>query len=224
MSGHERFYLIHKRTNLMRGKIMGLMCCGAMFLLGCQSNQSTTKMAANSAASEQPCIDLDKKLAAASTQPAAQPAAEAQPAKKIATFGPAQKLAASDEVPVSKVLAAPEQYKDKYVRLTGKVTTVCPKRGCWVRIASDAKAPAGEDVFVKFRDPSEGFLVPLEAAGHDATIEGTVKLGMISEAMARHFKEDAGAPQEEIEKIVGPQKQIVIAGPALAVEGIEKAE
>jgi hypothetical protein len=209
----------------MRGRIIALVCTAAL-LVGCH-NDKNGEMKMKSASSEQPCREMDNKLAAAATQPTAPaPAAQQQKAepKVVATYGPAQKLSAADEVPVSKVLASPEQYKDKYVRLTGKVSGVCPKRGCWIRVAGDANAQAGNDVFVKFRDPPEGRLIPMEAQGHDVTVEGTIKMGMMSEAMARHFKEDAGAPQEEIDKIVGPQKQIVIAGPAVAIEGIHKTE
>jgi hypothetical protein len=42
------------------------------------------------------------------------------------------------------------------------------------------------------------------------------------ERAARHFKEDAGAPREEIEKIIGPQKQVMIAGAVVAIEGVEQ--
>jgi hypothetical protein len=63
----------------------------------------------------------------------------------------------------------------------------------------------------------------MEAAGKNVTIEGTLKVGQMSEAAARHFAEDGGAPQAQIDKIVGPQPQLVLSGPVVAIEGIEKA-
>jgi len=50
-----------------------------------------------------------------------------------------------------------------------------------------------------------------------------LKVGQMSEAAARHFAEDGGAPQAQIDKIVGPQPQLVLSGPVVAIEGIEKA-
>ena len=42
----------------------------------------------------------------------------------------------------------------------------------------------------------------------------------ISEAQARHYKEDAGASPEEVAKIVGPQKQYIVASPSARVAGV----
>jgi hypothetical protein len=205
---------------------------------GCQSSSSsTTKPVTASAHGESAVCDapdtalvepLDKKAAAAEpAAAAATPApAEAEKPKVFATFGAEQKLTDADAVPASKVIANPAEYADKYVRVTGKVTQVCEKKGCWVRVApAEAGAAPAEgtgDIFIKFRDPPAGRLVPMEALGKDVVVEGTLKAGQMSERAARHFKEDAGAPEEEINKIVGPQKQMFITGAALKIEGVEK--
>ena len=63
--------------------------------------------------------------------------------------------------------------------------------------------------------------MPAEAVGQQVTVEGTLKQGTLSEKAARHFKEDAGAPQEEIEKIVGPQKQLLVSGAVVQIQGID---
>ena len=153
------------------------------------------------------------------------PAIEGTPtvAKSFAKFGEEQKLAAADTVPVSSVLASPDQYEGKYVRMSGVVTAVCPKKGCWMRVASADAKPGDANVFIKFPDPPEGMYIPLEAVGHTTTIEGTVKNGTMSEAAARHFKQDAGASADEIAQVVGDQKQVMIAKPAVTIEGVGKA-
>jgi hypothetical protein len=140
-------------------------------------------------------------------------------AKLSAKFGADQKLTDADAVPVEKVLASPDDYAGKYVRLTGIISAVCPTKGCWLRVAPEPGAGEG-NVFVKFMDPPEGRLIPMEAVGHDVTVEGVLKNATISEAQARHLKMDAGASQEEIDKIVGPQKQMMIAGPGVVIEGV----
>jgi hypothetical protein len=139
--------------------------------------------------------------------------------KLIAKFGADQKLTDADTIPVQKVLAAPDDYAGKYVRLTGIVSAVCPTKGCRLRVAPEPGAGQG-NVFVKFVDPPEGRLIPMEAVGHDVTVEGVLKNGTISEAQAKHLKLDAGATQEEVDKITGPQKQMMIARPAVVIEGV----
>lgn len=144
----------------------------------------------------------------------------------VALYGGELKLSEADAVPAAKVVADPGQYKDKTVRITGKVASVCEKKGCWLRVVPNesVKGPSSGDIFIKFRDPPAGRLIPMEAVGHEVVIEGTLKEGKMSEAAARHFLEDGGASQEEIDKIVGPQPQLVVQGPVVAIEGIEKAD
>jgi hypothetical protein len=146
-------------------------------------------------------------------------------AAPVAVFGGEPKLTDADAVPLSKVIADPTPFKNQYVRLTGTVSSVCAKKGCWLRVVPEqtasGEAPKG-DVFIKFKDPPAGRLIPMEAIGHKVTVEGTLKQGMMPEAAARHFKEDGGASKEEVEKIVGPQPQLLVSGPVVAIEGIEK--
>ena len=59
-----------------------------------------------------------------------------------AHFGAAFKLADAESVSADKVFAAPADYRDKYVRIRGKVSAVCPKRGCWLRVVPSHFAAA----------------------------------------------------------------------------------
>lgn len=133
-----------------------------------------------------------------------------------ATFGqPAPEASNAPVVPVEELQANIAKYDGKPLRVTGKVSDVCAKKGCWLKLGS-----GGEPLFVKFTCPVGDRLIPAEAVGKDAVVEGTVKVVEISERQARHFKEDAGAPPEEIAKIVGPQKQYIVASPSARVLGI----
>src|SRR4051812_4129957 len=140
------------------------------------------------------------------------------PSGTRAAFGAPMKLTDDKAVPVETLLADPAKFDGKYVRITGTVNDVCPKKGCWLTL-HDQKT--NEDLFVKFPDPEEGRLIPMNATGKPAVIEGTVKVKEISESMARHYKEDKGAPREEIEKIKGPQKQVSITNGSAEVEGVQ---
>ncbi len=155
-----------------------------------------------------------------SATPATQPVATTQPAETMTTFGqPAADAADAPVVPVQTLLAEVDKYEGRFVRITGAVAEVCPKKGCWLKLGG-----AEEALFVKFTCPIDGRLIPTEAIGKTAIIEGTVKVKQISEAEARHYKEDAGASLEEIARIVGPQKQITVAAPAARIAGLAKAE
>ncbi|MBC8108845.1 MAG: DUF4920 domain-containing protein [Anaerolineae bacterium] len=200
--------------------IRKLLITCSMFILatGCASREQTTAQHAHEDEAVCAMPEIEGKVAAA---PATQPA---KPAKTFAKFGSEQKLSDAEAVPVSAVLASPDEYNGKYVRLTGVVTSVCPKKGCWMRVAADGAKPGDGNVFIKFPDPPEGMYIPLEAVGHEAVIEGTIKNGQMSQAAARHFKQDAGASAEEIEKVVGPQKQVMLAQPAVAIEGVKNPQ
>ena len=76
----------------------------------------------------------------------------------------------------------------------------------------------GNDVFVKFTCPVEGRLIPMEAEGRTALVEGTLEVKVISEEEARHYRQDAGASPEEIAKIVGPQTEIKLNSPAAMID------
>ena len=136
------------------------------------------------------------------------------PAVKYASFGEAPKGGDVPVVAVDQLLAKVREYDGKYLRVTGRVSDVCAKKGCWLKLGD------GEALFVKFTCPVGERLIPKEAVGKAAEVEGTVKVTQISEAQARHFKEDAGASPEEIAKIVGPQKQVTVASPSARVAGV----
>lgn len=123
---------------------------------------------------------------------------------------------ASDVVPVAAVFANPDMYADKEIRVSGEIDEVCSKMGCWLTVRS------GNDVmrarFVESGSCANGFFVPLDAAGHQIILSGTVRREEISQETARHYLEDAGAPQSEIEKIVGPQQALAMVCTSVAIE------
>ena len=76
-------------------------------------------------------------------------------------------LAAAEKVPISRLLADPEDYVGQTVRVAGLVTDVCPMRGCWIKLA--AADDKDEEIRVKVED---GVIVfPMEANGRHAVID-----------------------------------------------------
>jgi hypothetical protein len=179
----------------------------AASVAGCQGNK------------EQPLHGTSTRRASVAPETPFAPAPAQAPT--IATYGEPLKLAASDTVPVATVMHQPGDYEGKYVRVAGTVTKVCPRKGCWLELA-DASGASKDTLFVKFEDPASGRLIPMEAVDKNVVVEGTVKLREIPESHARHLKEEAGAPTEELAKIVGPQKQLMLTDPRAQIAGVTK--
>ncbi len=140
-------------------------------------------------------------------------------ASKYADFGEPMKLDSAEPVSIAKILAAGDKYDGEYMRVSGKVASVCAKKGCWLRMSSEG---ANDTVFVKFTCPVDGRLIPMEAVGHDVVVEGTVTVETLTQADARHYAEDAGKSPEEIAKIVGSRKQMRMKAPAARILGMPK--
>jgi len=76
-------------------------------------------------------------------------------------------LSLKETTPISAILADPDAYVGKTLRIQGLVVEVCAKRGCWINIAGDKPF---EKLHVKVDD---GVIVfPLTARGKTATVEG----------------------------------------------------
>ncbi len=134
-----------------------------------------------------------------------------------AHFGEPMRLPETDTLPLEKVLAQPTEFDGKFIRVSGTVSQVCEAMGCWMEMKD---AASGKTLFVKFTCPTEGRLIPMDAIGHQAVVEGKLDVTQISEDEARHYKEEAGASAAEVAKIVGPQKQLRMGSPAALVIGI----
>lgn len=170
--------------------MVGLLSLGLVIWSGCATTKSQGE---HQTAGPKPCSQLAE--------------------GKSTDFGEPMKLTDKDTLCLGRVLSDPSQYDGQYIRVGGKVDSVCAKKGCWMRLA----ACKGETVFVKFTCPIKGRLIPMEAAGKRAVVEGTLEVKEISEEEARHYAEDDGASPEEIAKIVGPQKTVRISSPAARI-------
>ena len=98
------------------------------------------------------------------------------------------------------------------VRFEGDITATCPKKGCWMGVAS------GEDtVFVRFLD--YGFFVPTEGAeGKRAVMQGEAFFDTLTVDARRHYAEDAGATEEEIAAIIEPELRLAFTATGVMIE------
>lgn len=83
--------------------------------------------------------------------------------------------------------------------VTGKVTEVCQKKGCWMKLEKEN----GEAMRVTFKDYA--LFMPKDIAGKDVVIRGKAYSDTVTVDVLRHFAEDAGKSQAEIEAITEPE-------------------
>jgi hypothetical protein len=85
-----------------------------------------------------------------------------------------------------------------FTKVKGTIKEVCSKKGCWMTLDMGNE----KDLMVRFKD--YGFFMPLEAKG-DVIINGFATISETSVEELRHYAEDAGASEQEIEAIVAPE-------------------
>lgn len=93
----------------------------------------------------------------------------------------------SKKVSLAKVIANPNEYAGKTVRIEGVVVRSCKMEGCWAEIAPTAE---GKSVRVKMKD--HAFFIPLQSAGAFAKAEGVFSVKTLSKAEVDHLIEDGG--------------------------------
>jgi len=90
------------------------------------------------------------------------------------------------------------------VKFTGTVQEVCQAKGCWMTIASSENTDS--PIMVRFKD--YGFFMPKDIAGQQVIMEGHAFKETTPVEELRHYAEDAGKPQEEIEAITEPKEEV----------------
>lgn len=92
--------------------------------------------------------------------------------------------------------------------VTGTITEVCQKAGCWVKLENEE----GDDIFVKFKetDGNHELVIPKDFAGKTAIVHGKASKKTISVKDQKHYAEDAGDSEEEIAKITKPKQELRI--------------
>jgi len=91
------------------------------------------------------------------------------------------------------------------VKVEAVINSICQKKGCWMYVDLGEQT----EMLVRFKDYE--FFVPMDAIGDTAIIEGLAKVDTLSVEWLKHLKEDANAPQEEIDAITEPKIMYSIA-------------
>jgi hypothetical protein len=106
-------------------------------------------------------------------------------------------------VKISELMAHPDKYVGKAVRVEGLITAVCPRRGCWMELASDKEFQA-----IKIKVDDGVMVFPLDAKGKTAVAEGVfTRIEVPAERVAemrRHEAEEKGVAFDP-KSVKGPE-------------------
>lgn len=85
------------------------------------------------------------------------------------------------------------------VKFSGVIQKVCQKKGCWMNVALTDE----DNTFIRFKD--YGFFMPFNAAESNVIVNGKAFVSVISVDELKHYAEDEGKSQEEIDAITEPE-------------------
>jgi len=118
--------------------------------------------------------------------------------------------------PIADIVADPDAWKDKEVRVQGKVTGVCPASGCWMDLEAD-----GATLRVKV-DHGGPIAFPVETIGKTAVAQGSLRIIELSReryvAWHRHVAEELGEEFDESSVGDGPYRLVQIEPTGVEVE------
>ncbi len=126
--------------------------------------------------------DRGPKSEAATPSQAVTPVTAPAPGK---TFGAGVSVA--EVTSISTILATPDAFKGKTVKVEGMVTDVCPKRGCWFEMAGE-----GTGQKLKFKVVDGEMVFPVDSKGMYAQAQGQVSVKELSlEESKQHAEYEA---------------------------------
>ena len=98
------------------------------------------------------------------------------------------------------------------VKLKGEINEVCQMKGCWMTV------DAGNDTKIRVTFKDYGFFVPKDAAGKTAVFEGEAKFETVDVKTLKHYAEDAGKSQEEIDAITESETRLTFVATGVEIE------
>lgn len=116
----------------------------------------------------------------------------------------------AEAMTVAAVMKSADEMNGKTVTLTGEVTEVCVKKGCWMAIRGDEGGPA---VRVTMKDYA--YFVPSKVSGMNATVKGDLSVKVLDRATAEHYAEDAKEAGKPAPKIEAGSREVAIVSVGL---------
>lgn len=122
-----------------------------------------------------------------------------------------EKVQTNNAINIADIPAKLEYNKEFNTKVKAKVLDVCPKKGCWLKLAVNDSTTA----FVKMKD--YGFFLPTAVKGKTIILDGEVSMVTTSVDELQHYAKDAKKPQAEINAITKPKKEIRFTATGITV-------
>lgn len=136
----------------------------------------------------------------------ADPTASAEPPAPEAAAAPAEApveasaqhfggpFTVSAAVPAATVLSAPEDHAEGPVRMTGELSEVCQKMGCWAVVRDDA----GNSIRVTMKDHAFG--IAKDSRGKACDVEGQLVKKAVDPKTIEHYESEGATDHPEAGK------------------------
>ena len=113
-------------------------------------------------------------------------------------------ITAKNAITYDELVKKMEKADSLNTKVTGTVSAVCQKKGCWMTMVSDK--PGQPEMRVTFKDYA--FFMPKDISGKKVVIDGYSLVETTSVDDLRHYAQDAGKSKEEITKITQPKREL----------------
>ena len=130
------------------------------------------------------------------------------PADAGMTFG--EKITSEGSISSGALVEKLATEKTIEAKVEGEVSQVCTAEGCWLKMKANDKT-----IMVKMKDHK--FLVPLSMNGKTIVVKGIAEQKVTSVEMLKHYAEDAGKTQADIDAIKEPKQEIIIQATGIVV-------
>lgn len=120
-------------------------------------------------------------------------------------------------VAIADLLKDPDAYAGQEVKVSGKISDVCPKKGCWMEL----RDAGDQGLRVKVED--DVIVFPQDAKGKNAVARGIVEIKEMDRAQylgwMQHLAEERGETFDESTLGSGPYRIIQLAGLGAEIGG-----
>lgn len=139
--------------------------------------------------------------------------AQAQPPNVPATPGSnfGAKVDPKNATDIKELPAILDNKEQADVKVKAKVLDVCPKKGCWLKLAVNDSTTA----FVKMQDYA--FFLPTAVKGKTVIVDGEAMKKTTSVAELKHYAADAKKSDAEIAAITKPEEEIRLTAKGIVV-------
>ncbi|HUC80009.1 MAG TPA: DUF4920 domain-containing protein [Flavisolibacter sp.] len=121
------------------------------------------------------------------------------------------KVQTDNAIDISQIPAKLEATATLNTKVKAKVLDVCPKKGCWLKLAVNDSTTA----FVKMKDYA--FFLPTSAIGKTIVLDGKAEIITTPVEELQHYAKDAKKSQAEIDAITQPKKEIRFTASGITV-------